>query len=58
MRAYILTNVDVKVIKRFLENGERLEGFAVLLSRCKRSMPNIQHQLKLVEEFIVKASEK
>ena len=45
MREYVLTEKELTIIKRFLGNGERLEGFAVLLSRCKRGPPKLENQL-------------
>lgn len=55
MRQYILTPKEKQIINKFLETGERLEGFTVLLHRC-RNMKTINIDLELIEKFL-KASQ-
>lgn len=56
MREYILTDQERKIIKRYLETGEKLEGFKVLLHRC-RHMQVITGDLSLIEQFLKKTSQ-
>ena len=35
MRTYILTEQERRMIRKFLETGDKLEGFKVLLHRCR-----------------------
>ena len=52
MRAYVLTKKEVQIINRYLQNRERLEGFAVLLSRCRQAIQPLEGQLTLIKTFI------
>jgi hypothetical protein len=56
MRQYILTVTEKQIITKFLETGDKLEGFRVLLHRCKR-LQTINQDLELVKQFLKKASE-
>ncbi len=53
MREYILTANEKAIIQRYLETGERLEGYAMLVSRC-RNMGTISSDLELIKRFIEK----
>lgn len=53
MREYILTEQERKIIKMFLETGEKLEGFRLLLHRT-RTMKQIREDLNLIENFLRK----
>ncbi len=57
MRKYVLTDVERNIIKRFLENGERLEGYAMLLTRI-RNMQTINSDLELIKKFLSKVEGK
>ena len=57
MREYILTENEKRIIKKYLETDERLEGYAMLLNRC-RSIENVKEDLKLIEQFLKKTSSK
>jgi hypothetical protein len=54
MRKYILTNQERQIINRYLETGEKIEGYAMLVSRCRHMQP-IQEDLQLIEQFLKKA---
>jgi hypothetical protein len=54
MREYILTENEKTIIKKYLETGERLEGYAMLLSRC-RSIESVNDDLELIKQFLAKA---
>jgi len=56
MRQYILTDLEKQVITKFLETGDKLEGFRVLLHRCKR-LQTINEDMELIKRFLKKASE-
>jgi hypothetical protein len=57
MRKYILTNQEKQIIKRYLETGEKIEGYAMLLSRCRHMQP-INEDQQLIQQFLTKAGEK
>jgi hypothetical protein len=57
MREYILTEQERKIIKKYLETGEKLEGFRVLLYRC-RHMKKVQEDLNLIKQLLEKADER
>jgi hypothetical protein len=56
MRQYILTDLEKQIINKYLETGDKLEGFKVLLHRCRRLQP-ITEDLELIRQFLKKASE-
>jgi len=57
MREYVLTENEKTIIKKYLETNERLEGYAMLLSRC-RSIESVNDDLELIKQFLAKAGEK
>jgi hypothetical protein len=57
VRSYILTEHERKILKRFLENGEKLNGFRTLLTYLRRSHKQLEEDLKLISETIRKISE-
>jgi hypothetical protein len=57
MREYVLTANEREIIKKYIETGERLEGFAMLLSRC-RSIETVNDDLELIKQFLAKTGEK
>jgi len=54
MRLYILSPKEKRTIKRYLETGECLDGFSVLLHRCKYNLPQIKEDLGLIEQLLQK----
>ena len=56
MRQYIVTDLEKQIIDKFLKTGEKLEGFTVLLHRCKR-LQTINTDLELIRQFLKRASE-
>ncbi len=57
MRGYILSPHERKLIKRYLETGDKLEGFKVLLHRLRKQQINpevIQEDLQLIKELLEK----
>ncbi len=57
MREYILTKKERCILNRYIESGEKLEGFTVLLHRC-RNMEPIEADVKLIKQFLEKAQVK
>jgi hypothetical protein len=56
MRNYIITPVERKIILRFLETENHLEGFRMLLSRVKKlDVADLKEQIRLIEAFLAKA---
>lgn len=56
MRQYILTELERNIIRRYLETGDKLEGFKVLLHRCRR-LQTVNADLELIKDFVKKATE-
>ncbi|MGD0072126.1 MAG: hypothetical protein ABSB71_11265 [Candidatus Bathyarchaeia archaeon] len=54
MREYILTEKEKEIITKFLATGEKLEGYAMLVSRCRHMQP-VNEDLRLIEQFLKKA---
>ena len=54
MRSYLLTEQERKMIRKFLETGDKLEGFKVLLYRCRHSQTTIKTDLDLIKKFLEK----
>jgi hypothetical protein len=48
MRSYILTDRERNILKRFVDTGEKLDGFAVLIHHLKKHKLNIIKDLELV----------
>ena len=53
MRKYILTEQEKTIINRFLETGDRLEGFRMLLCRSK-NIEKVNLDLELIKKFLAK----
>jgi len=61
LRGYILSPHERKLIKRYLETGDKLEGFKVLLHRLRKQQINpevIQEDLQLIKELLEKTENK
>jgi hypothetical protein len=61
MHRSLLSQNERKLIKRYLETGEKLEGFKVLLHRARKETIQetiIEEDLKLIKELLAKAGEK
>lgn len=55
MRTYIITEAEQKIIKAFLEKGERLAGFRMLSSRLRSlDLEGVRDQVQLIERFLAK----
>jgi len=55
MRTYIITEQERKIIKAFLEKGEKLEGFRMLASRLRGlDLDDVRGQVQLIEAFLKK----
>jgi hypothetical protein len=52
MRTAILSDNERKLIKIYLKEKIKLDGFTVLRYRIKRDMPKINEDLKLINKFI------
>jgi hypothetical protein len=49
----LITGQEKAIIKKYLENGEKLEGFKMLLSRCK-SIETVNADLELIKSSYLK----
>jgi|YelNatPaOPRAMG01_1025707.scaffolds.fasta_scaffold227384_1 flavodoxin len=56
VRSYILTEHEKKILKRFLENGEKLNGFRTLLTYLRKSHKQLEEDLKLIKDVLEKLS--
>jgi hypothetical protein len=55
MRSYLITNLEKKIIKRFLESNNHLEGYRMLVHRAKKlDLKELREQLNLLEKFLKK----
>jgi len=55
MRNYLITELEKRIIKAFLERGEKLEGFRKLKQRAKAlNLEEIKEQISLIEKFLEK----
>ena len=55
MRNYLITELEKRIIKAFLERGEKLEGFRKLKQRAKAlNLDAIKEQVNLIEKFLKK----
>jgi hypothetical protein len=57
MRKSILTDKERQIINRYIESGEKLENFSVLVHRV-RNMQNITNDLELINKFLSKIGSK
>ncbi len=53
LRTYILTEKEREIIETYLEKGLKLEGFNMLLHRCKQ-LKDIHQDLELIQKFLEK----
>jgi hypothetical protein len=51
-RNYILTKKERETLKRFLETGEKLDGFSVLLYYLNKARPQLEADLNLVDRAL------
>ena len=51
-RTYILTKKERETLQRFLETGEKLNGFSVLIHYLKKARPQLEADLNLVDHAI------
>lgn len=56
MREYILTEKERQIIKRYIETGEKLEGFKIILHRA-RNMQIVNSDLELIKTLLSKVQE-
>jgi len=55
MRNYLITELEKRIIKAYLERGEKLEGFRKLKQRAKAlNLDAIKEQVNLIEKFLKK----
>ena len=53
MREYILTDLERNIINRYLETGEKLEGYRVLRHISQKLNPTtIKEDLELIQKFL------
>ena len=54
MRNYILTEKEREILKVFLENGLKLDGFSVLILRLKKAEKSLKEDLELIDATLKK----
>jgi len=61
MHKCLLSENERNIIKRYLETGDKLDGYRALLHRAKKAIikeGDITKDLKLLEEFVSKTGTK
>ncbi len=54
MRKRLLTDKERQIINRYIETGDKLENYSVLLHRTKNMQP-VKNDLALIDKFLKKA---
>ena len=54
VRIYILTERERKILKRYLENGEKHDGFRIPIHYLRNNIDRIQSDLDLVKPTLKK----
>jgi hypothetical protein len=55
MREYVLTDNERKILKQFLSNGTKLQGFSMLVFRARQAEKRLADDLALVRKVLKKA---
>jgi hypothetical protein len=55
MKERILTAYERKTIERYLETGEKISNFSVILHRTRKRMATINEDLQLIQKFLKEA---
>jgi len=58
VRGYILTSREREILERFLNDGEKLNGFSQLLHYLRKGGSQLTEDLRLIEEAIKKEETK
>jgi len=53
MREYILTEKETELLEAYVEHGIKLDGFAVLVSRCRKAKGQLDRDIKLIESALI-----
>lgn len=56
VRSYILTERERRILRRYIETGEKLDGFAVLVHHLKKHKDAISEDLGLLKASLQKVS--
>ena len=56
MRKYIFTERERKILHRFVEKNEKLDGFAVLFHHLRKCNKKLSQDLELVETIMEKTN--
>ena len=54
MKKRIFSDRETEIINTYLQSETRLEGFRMLLSRCKKFLPRFEEDLTLLKKFLEK----
>ena len=54
VREYILTKRERHILERFLETGEKLNGFSVLIHYLKKGQTQISEDIALINKALEK----
>ena len=52
VRTYILTEYERKMLKRFLESGEKLNGFRNLIYNLKKAHKQLHEDLRFIDQAL------
>jgi len=53
MREYILTEKETELLEAYVEHGIKLDGFTVLVSRCRKAKGQLDRDIKLIESALI-----
>jgi len=58
MRAYILTETERQLLKRYLETGTKTSSLLVLLHRIRKNLSTLKEDINLLERALVRTAAK
>ncbi len=54
VRRYILTQRERKILRRYIETGEKFPGLSPLLHRLQESRYRLTHDLEIIVDALIK----
>jgi len=57
VRSYILTDRERKILKRFIDEDERLNGYRILIHYLKKYRESLKLDLELIDAALKKLEE-
>ncbi|MEM2704754.1 MAG: hypothetical protein QXR45_16535 [Candidatus Bathyarchaeia archaeon] len=54
VRSYILTEHERKILKRFIETGEKLNGIRTLMAYLRKAQTRLKEDMQLIDKALQK----